>query len=152
MFVFGSVFTWDLGTFRKTRFRLEPEGNWVFTARAFGKTPIRTFGKLGRGPDGELVLRHRPWLVLPKRELALPPGKYAVGRGLFYSEVIRLEDDASSSTTLTLPPCYRSHEHELSSIYMLAGVHDTGVVRGVKGMWARIRVLLGSRPEPASTV
>lgn len=148
LFVFGTIFTWDLGTFRKTRFKVEPEANWVFTARALGQTPIRTYGKLTRGLEGELVLTYRPWLVLPRRTLVFPAGQYAVGRGLFYSEIItfRGEEDAA---ILTLAPCYRSHEGTLASLYMLGGVHDTGMVKGMKTLWNWLKELFGFRPEAA---
>jgi hypothetical protein len=149
LMVFGSVFTWDLVTFRKTRFKVEPESNWMFTARAMGKTPIRTYGKLSRGPQGELVLSYRPWLLLPRRTLPLPPGKYAVGRGLFYSEIIELDGD-STPPVMTLPPRFRSHEEELSSIYTLAGVHDVGAVKGFKAFWSWLKELFGFRPDPAT--
>jgi len=56
LMIFGSVFTWDLVTFRETRFKVEPDSNWMFTAREVNKTPIRTYGRLSRGPQGELVL------------------------------------------------------------------------------------------------
>ena len=146
LMVFGSVFTWDLVTFRTSRFKLDPESNWMFTAREIGKTPIRTYGKLSRGPQGELVLTYRSWLLLPRRTVALPPGKYAVGRGLFYSEVIELDGD-STPPVMTLPPRFRSHEEELSSIYMLAGVHDIGMVKGFKAFWSWLKELLGFRTE-----
>src|SRR5262249_12784718 len=48
LFVFGTVFTWDLITFRKTHFKPDPAVNWVFTGRKLGKTPIRTYGRLTR--------------------------------------------------------------------------------------------------------
>jgi hypothetical protein len=149
LMIFGSVFTWDLVTFRKTRFKVEPDSNWMFTARAMGKTPIRTYGKLSRSPRGELVLSYRPWLFLPRRTLALPPGKYALGRGLFYSEVIELDGD-STPPVMTLPPRYRSHEEELSSIYVLAGVQDIGVVKGFKAFWNWLKELFGFRAEAAT--
>ncbi len=134
LMVFGSVFTWDLVSFRKSRFKVELDSNWMFTAREVNKTPIRTYGKLSRGSEGELVLSYRPWLFLPRRTLTLPPGKYAVGRGLFYSEIIELDDD-STSPVMTLPPRFRSHEEELSSVHLLAGVQDIGVVKGLKAVW-----------------
>ena len=134
MMTFGAVFSWDIITFRKTRFQVEPESNWVFTARKLGKTPIRSYGKLTRGSKGELMLSYRPWLFLPRRSLTLPPGKYAVGRGLFYSEIIELDGDSTTSV-MTVPPRFRSHEEELSSIYMLGGVQDIGVVKGMKAVW-----------------
>jgi len=134
MMTFGAVFTWDIVTFRKSRFKVEPESNWMFTARAMGKTPIRTYGKLSRGPQGGLVLNYRPWLFLPRRTLTLPPGKYAVGKGIFYSEIIKLDGEETTAAT-TLPPRFRSHEEELSSIYTLAGVQDIGMVKGLKAVW-----------------
>jgi len=142
LFVFGTVFTWDLRTFRKTRFKVEPEANWVFTARAIGKTPLRTYGRLTRGPKGELVLRYRPWLILPRKSLTLPPGRYAVGRGLFYSEIIA-HDGKEEVPMLTLAPCYRTHEGELNSLYALDGVHDAGVVKGMKTLWNWVKEPFG---------
>ena len=49
LMIFGTVFTWDLVTFRKNRFKVEPDSNWMFTACEVNKTPIRTYGKLSRG-------------------------------------------------------------------------------------------------------
>ena len=134
LMTFGAVFTWDIVTFRSGRFQVQPDANAVFTAQKVGKASIRTYGKLTRGAQGELLLNYRPWLVLPRRSVALPAGKYAVGRGLFYSEIIRLEGD-ETSTALTLPPRFRSHEEELSSVYVLAGVQEMGVIRGLKAVW-----------------
>lgn len=134
MMTLGTVFTWDLISFRSSRFKVDATGNWVFTGREIDKTPIRTYGKLTRGPQGELTLTYRPWLFLPKRTLKLPAGQYAVGKGLFYSEIIKVEGE-ETTTTLTLPPRFRSHEEELSSIYMLGGVQDIGMVKGLKAVW-----------------
>jgi hypothetical protein len=134
MMMFGTIFTWDIITFRKNRFKVEPESNWVFTAREMDKAPIRTYGRLTRGPQGELQLSYRPWLFLPRHNLTLPAGNYAVGRGLFYSEIIWVDGD-STTTAMTLPPRYRSHEEEMSSIYLLGGVQDIGVVKGLKAIW-----------------
>lgn len=134
LMTFGAVFTWDIVTFRSGRFQVLPDVNSVFTAKKVGIAPIRTYGQLTRDSQGELLLSYRPWLVLPRRSVALPAGKYAVGRGLFYSEIIRL-DGKETSTTLTLPPRFRSHEEELSSVYALAGVEEVGVIKGLKAVW-----------------
>ena len=146
LMIFGTVFTWDLVTFRKNRFKVEPDSNWMFTAREMNKTPIRTYGKLSRGPQGELVLSYRPWLFLPRRTLTLPSGKYAVGCGLFYSEIIEPDND-STPPLMTLPPRFRSHEEELSSIYLLAGVQDIGMVKGFKAFWNWLKESFGFRAE-----
>lgn len=134
MMTFGTIFTWDLISFRSNRFKVDPAVNSVFTAREIDKTPIRTYGKLSRGPQGELILAYRPWLVLPKRTMTLPAGQYAVGKGMFYSEIIKIEGN-DSTTTITLPPRFRSHEAEVSSVYTLNGVQDIGVVKGLKAVW-----------------
>jgi hypothetical protein len=147
LMIFGSVFTWDMLTLRKTRFAVDPEKDRVFTAREIGKTPIRTYGRLSRGPEGQLILRYRPWLILPRRTLALPPGKYAVGRGLFYSEIIQV-DTEETLPALTLPPRYRTHEEQLSSFYRLAGVQDVGAVKGCKALWSWLKEVFGFQPEP----
>jgi hypothetical protein len=52
---------------------------------------------------------------------------------------------------MTLPPRYRSHEEELSSIYLLAGVQDIGAVKGFKAFWNWLKELFGFRPEEAAT-
>jgi len=145
LFVFGAIFTWDFGTFRSGRFTVSSDSNRVFTAKPFGQMPIRTYGRLTRGPQGELILSYRPWLFLPRQTETLPPGKYAVGRGLFYSELVLVETDAENSV-ITLPPRYRSHEEEFSSIYLLNGVRDIGVARGMKTVWRRIKELAGFSP------
>lgn len=134
MMTLGTVFTWDLISFRSSRFKVDATANWVFTGREIDKTPIRTYGKLTRGPQGEMTLTYRPWLFLPKRTVTLPAGQYAVGKGLFYSEIIKIEGQ-ETATTLTLPPRFRSHEEELSSVYMLGGVQDIGMVKGLKAVW-----------------
>lgn len=131
---FGAIFAWDVVTFRSGRFQVQPDGNAVFTAGKLGAAPIRTYGRLSRGANGELILSYRPWLVLPRRSVTLPAGKYAVGRGLFYSEIVRIEGEESTAA-LTLPPRFRSHEEEVSSVYLLAGVQDVGVVKGLKAVW-----------------
>jgi hypothetical protein len=79
-------------------------------------------------------LSYRPWHIRPRRTLTLPPGNYAVGRGLFYSEVIQI-DGEETTAAMSLPPRYRSHEEEFRSVYGLGGVQDIGFAKGVKAIW-----------------
>lgn len=137
LMIFGSVFTWDLLTFRSRRFTVEPEANWVFTARAIGQTPVRTYGKLSRGPQGELVVNYRPWLLLPRQKLALPAGRYAVGRGLLYPEIVQI--DGNAAAVLTMPPRCCGHEAQIRSLYALDGVRDVGLIKGLKAVWNWLR-------------
>lgn len=142
MFHFGSVHLWDFCTVRRRRFRPDPTANRLFLARKLGQVPVRTYGKLLREAPGDLVLKYRPWLVLPERTLPLPAGCYAVGRGLLYSEIVKVEGDAARSI-LTLPPRYRSHEEELARSYGLAGVRPAGL----RAAFRWVRDALGFRPK-----
>jgi len=101
---------------------------------------------LSRDEKGQLVLKFRPWLVLPARVLVLPEGKYAVGRGLLYSELLQVDDNYAKAM-LDLPPRYRTHEHELAAIYNLVEVQDVGVLKGSKAVWRWLKELLGFRVQ-----
>jgi hypothetical protein len=139
---FGLVFIWDFFTLRRKRFTPDKAANRMFLARKIDKVPARTYGPVSRDETGSLVLRYRPWLVLPLRTLTLPPGQYAIGRGLFYSQIVRVEDQALASAML-LPPRYRGHEEELVSIYALAGVRQAGLL----AVWRWVKDALGFRGQ-----
>jgi hypothetical protein len=137
------VFIWENCTRRSRRFSVEPSGNWMFLGRKISKVPIRTYGKFLRTEQGGFVFHYRPWFVLPGRTLELPPGIYAVGKGLVYSEIVRVEGGRSRPAML-LPPRYRSHEAELAAIYGLAGVRDTGL----RAAWGWLAEWLGFKSKP----
>ena len=143
---FGLAFIWDFVTFRRQRFIPDKTENKLFLGRTINKVPTRTYGKLRRDEQGHLVLRYRPWLVLPERTLILPEGRYAVGKGIFYSEILKLEGNAAK-TTLLLPPCYRLHEDELVKIYGFAGTRDVGI----RAAWKWLKELFGFKAK-AETV
>jgi hypothetical protein len=139
---FGLLFIWDLATQRRKHFAPDQNINRVFLARKFNKVPARSYGTLLRDEQGNLVLKYRPWLILPKRTLTLPPGKYAVAKGLLYSEIVRVEGDSLKSTIL-LPPRYRSHEEKLASVYGFTGIRDAGARAALR--WLMDLVGLKSR-------
>ena len=95
--------------------------------------------RLSRNEKGELVFKYHPWLVLPQRTLVLPAGNYEAGRGLFYSEILRVEGD-SARTVFLLPPHYRGHEEEIAKIYNFAGTRDVGL----RAAWAWFKSLFSS--------
>ena len=142
---FGVVFIWDFVTGRKHRFKPASTSNKVFLGRKINKVPIRTYGKLSRDDKGNLVLKYRPWLVLPEREMILPEGKYVAGKGVFFSEIQRL-DGEKAKTAVLLPPRYLGHEEELVGIYGLAGVRDIGL----RAVWAWFKGLLGMGEKVAA--
>ena len=123
---FGLMFIWDIVTLRSRRFQPDPAANRMLLARQIDRVPARTYGTLRRDEQGRLVLQYRPWLVLRKRTLTLPEGQYAIGMGLFYSQILNVEGRKLSAVML-LPPRYRGHEEKLVSIYGLTGVREAGL-------------------------
>jgi hypothetical protein len=141
---FGVVFIWDFFTGRKGRFKPDAKKNAMFLATKIQKVPARTYGKLSRNDQDELVLNYRPWLVLPPRTLVLPAGQYEAGRGVFYSEILRLDGD-SAKTMILLPPRYVGHEEEITRIYNLAGTRDVGL----RAAWAWFKSLFTGKTATA---
>jgi hypothetical protein len=114
----------------------------MFNSRAMGETPIRTYGKFYTDTSGKLTFEYRPWLVLPKRTLELPPGKYAVGRGLFYPEITRVDGD-EPKTYFILPPRYRGHEADLAKACNTMDIRDVGLLHGFKSIGRAMKSLFG---------
>jgi hypothetical protein len=141
---FGLVFVWTFFTGSRYRFKPDPKENKMFLGRKAEKVPTRTFGKLLRNDKGELIFHYRPWLVLPQRTLVLPPGNYEAGRGLFYSEIMRVDGD-SARTVFLLPPNYRGHEEEIARIYNFTGTRDVGI----RAAWAWFKNFFSRQPVPA---
>ena len=142
---FGAVFTWDLFTFRRNRFVPDPAVNKMFLGRQLDKVPARTYGRLSRDEQGRLVLKYRPWLVLPERTLLFPEGKYAVGKGAIFSEIQQLDGNVIHTATL-LPPRYHTHEEKLVPIYGLIGVRYIGL----RAAWRWLKESLGFKAQPAT--
>jgi hypothetical protein len=152
LMIFGSVFTWDFITRKRKRFTPAPNANWMFTARKIEKTPIRTYGRLIRGENNQFTFKYRPWLVLQERSQALPAGKYAVGRGLFYPEIMTV-DGEKVKALLTMPPRYKKHEEEVAQAYGITDVRDTGLLKGIKAIWRWFtRNLFGKESKEAAAV
>ncbi|HXI70740.1 MAG TPA: hypothetical protein VNN22_10340 [Verrucomicrobiae bacterium] len=143
---FGLSFIWDFVTLRSSRFKPDPTANKVFLGRKIDYVPARTYGKLSRDEKSGLILKYRPWLVLPERTLTLPAMKYAAGKGLFFSEILQVDGD-NAKIALLLPPRYRGHEYELVAIYGLTDVRDTGLLAA----WAWFKSMLGFKTKIPAT-
>lgn len=135
---FGIIFIWEFVTLRRKRFRPDAKANRLFLSRKINEVPARTYGKLYRDDRGSLIFDYHPWLVLPQRSLMLPEGKYEVGHGLFYSEILRVEG-GSTKTMILLPPRYRGHEQELVKIFSLAGLREVGL----RAAWTWLKGMFG---------
>jgi hypothetical protein len=142
---FGVVFIWDFFTGRKHRFQPDAKENKMFLARKLNKVPSRTYGKLARNEKDELVLNYRPWLILPQRSLVLPAGTYEAGRGIFYSEIVRVDTGDSTTSILLLPPRYLGHEEQVTKIYKFAGTRDVGL----RAAWAWFKSLFSGKVATA---
>jgi hypothetical protein len=137
---FGTVLLWDLLTFRRKRFMVEPTANKLFLSRKLNKAPVRSYGRLVKNEAGKLVLNYRPWLFLPQRSVELPEGKYEAGCGTFYSELLLIYGEDTRSICL-LPPRYLGHEAELVKAYGLAGTREVGL----RAMWTWLKGMFGFR-------
>lgn len=137
--IFGTIFSWDFLTFRKSRFRVAEKGeNLLFSSNTLTKlgVPMRTYGRLRHEPEnGKLVFRYRPWLVLPERSADVKLSAPAVGEGLFISSI---ED--GEETAFVLPPRYRGHEAEVVRAYAIeGGVRPVGLLKA----WGALKELFG---------
>ena len=141
---FGVAFIWDFVTGRRHRFRPDDKANKMFLGAKIQKVSTRTYGKLSRNEQGELIFNYRPWLLFPPRMLILPAGNYETGRGLFYSEIMRVEGD-SAKTVMLLPPRYRGHEEEITKLYQLGGTRDVGI----RAAWTWLKSLFGGKRAAA---
>jgi hypothetical protein len=139
---FGLAFICDFVTRRCIRFKPDPTVNKMFLGRKIDYVPARTYGRLSRDAQGNLVLKYRPWLVLAERTLTLPATQYAAGKGVFFSEVLQVDGD-NARVALLLPPRYRGHEYELVAIYGLTGVRDTGLLAA----WSWFKAVLGFKTK-----
>ena len=152
LLVLGSVFSWDFFTLRRHRFLPVANGNWMFASRAIEDMPVRSYGKLFSDLTGKRLFEYRPWLVLPKRTLDLPPGDYAVGQGLLYPEVMRV-DGEDSKTLFILPPRYKGHEADLAKACTISEIRDVGFRKGLKSIGRAMKCLFGvgqkQLPAPA---
>ena len=141
---FGWSFIWEFVTRAKKRFTPDAKANWLFLGRKTGKVPTRTYGTLFRNDKNELEFHYHPWLVLPKRSLILPAGNYETGRGIFYSEIMRVENN-TARTAFLLPPRYRGHEEEVARIYNFIGTRDIGL----RAAWAWFKSLFTGKTPAA---
>jgi hypothetical protein len=139
---FGMVYVWEFCTVRSNRFKPDATANKIFLWRKINKVPARTYGKLTRDEQGQLVLTYRPWLVFKQRTLVLPEGKYAVGKALCWQSLQLVNGDESQNMVL-LPPRYWGHEEEMVKIYNLTDVREAGLRRA----WKWTKELFTGKPQ-----
>ncbi|HEY0966143.1 MAG TPA: hypothetical protein VGD88_02035 [Opitutaceae bacterium] len=134
LFIYGSIFSWDFFTLRRSRYTVKPDENKVFAGGNLPEVPVRTYGRL-RQTDSAVVFTYKPWMVLPERSVTITDPTLFVGKGLFFSTVITGKD----ATYFILPPRYRGHEDELVKAYGWCGVQPAGLRKA----WSVLRELFG---------
>ncbi len=134
LFIYGSIFSWDFFTLRRSRYAVKPDENKVFAGGNLPEVPVRTYGRL-RQTDSAVVFTYKPWMVLPERSVTITDPTLFVGKGLFFSTVITSKD----ATYFILPPRYRGHEDELVKAYGWYGVQPAGLRKA----WSVLRELFG---------
>lgn len=147
MTTLGCVYVWDVIALRRTRTIPQAGKVWAFLSAELSKVPIRTYGKLVRDDAGRLIFEYRPWLFLAKKTLILPPGEYAIGKGLMSSFIVKTEGEIEHEV-MTLPPRYRTHEEAIVKAYDLVGMRDVGIVKGFREMWRWICGQSNGKSEP----
>jgi len=145
LMVFGSIFSWDFVTLRRTRCTPEGTEHRAFTAREIERTPIRSCGKLVKTAEGTLEFRYRPWLILPRRTVKLPVNHLAVGNGFMYPVMLR-EADGKETVLLNFPPRYCGNEAALAKCYDLP-LRDVGLYRGMKMAWRWLKELVSGKGQ-----
>ncbi len=133
--VFGTIFSWEFFTRRKSRFTPSRESNALFSASLLKKlgVPVRSYGRLSKTAQGDWLFSYRPWLIGSVKTVSVFPEQCELGRGLLFS-TIREKD----GTLFILPPRYRDHEEELVSLYAIpGGVRPAGVLKA----WSALRDL-----------
>ena len=142
---FGVVFIWDILTVRRHRFKPLATENKMFLSRKVEKAPARSYGRLSRDAQGNLVFKYRPWLVMAECTLTLPAAKYAIGKAVFYSDIHQVNVEKVKAFII-LPPRYRGHEEQLVQTYQLDGVHPAGL----RAAWQWLKSMFGGGAQVAT--
>lgn len=109
--VFGTVFAWDLLTFRREQG--VDDSILAFSSPSLS-LPSRTLGRLV-SRDGAPVFVYRRWLIGPSCALDLARGNRVLRGGVFYPSLLSVEG-AEKISMLAFPPRYRGSEKSIASI------------------------------------
>ena len=131
--VFGTLFASDtIIPWRARKFTTPTEAH-AFIARPLAGVPTRTYGRIGRSPDGTVCFSFRPWLILPRRTVQLPSGTLALSKGIYFPSLLHGSESADSCTRIILfLPRYRSHERAIADHFEISDIRDSTLSKGFK--------------------
>jgi len=145
LMVFGSIFSWDFATLRRTRCAPEGTEHRAFTARKIEQTPIRSCGKLVKTASGAFEFQYRPWAIFPKRVVKLPGDGLAIGNGFIFPVMLH-EAEGKETVLLDFPPRYSGNEAALAKCYGVP-LRDVGLYRGMKAAWRWLKEFVSGRGQ-----
>ncbi|MHC4886527.1 MAG: hypothetical protein ACYTGH_15735 [Planctomycetota bacterium] len=140
--VFGFLYSLDIVFRRRFRTTLSGEGLRAFSGAALSdRIPVRTLGRLVREDTGDLSFQYRPWLVLPRRALALEVDSKGVdvGLGLLNPYLVKPLDGDGFLVLFRFPPCYQGHEEGMAEMLGAGAVRDTSIFRGIRAFFRFLR-------------
>ena len=143
--VFGTVFGRDLlfGGGEGAEERLS-----AFAGSGLPGVPVRSYGRL-EGEPGAWRFTWRPWLVLPRRTVAIA-GQFALRRG-FLSPVLFQPGVVREPSLARFPPRFKGAEDRLAARLGATEIRDGRIVRGVKAAWAWVKALVRGDESGASS-
>ncbi|MEO8195647.1 MAG: hypothetical protein ABI689_02880 [Thermoanaerobaculia bacterium] len=146
--VYGSILSWEFLTGKDGSADPASAPLAAFSQRGLKGVKPRSFGRLeGNGAAG-WIFRYRPWLVLPRRSVPLPPGDMAVLRGALSPLLVR-HGALRPQTLMRFPPRFRTREAELAARMGAGEVLEGRIVRGFRAAWQWLKELVLGTPESA---
>lgn len=146
--VYGSVLSWEFLTGRDGSADPASAPLAAFSQRGLKGVKPRSYGRLEGDGAGAWIFRYRPWLVLPRRSVALPPGEMAVLKGALSPLLVR-HGALRPQTLMRFPPRFRTREAELAARLGAGEVLEGRIVRGFRAAWQWLKELVLGTPESA---
>lgn len=146
--VYGSVLSWEFLTGRDGSADPASAPLVAFSQRGLKGVKPRSFGRLEADGAGGWLFLYRPWLVLPRHSVQLPPGEMAVLKGALSPLLVR-HGALRPQTLMRLPPRFRGREVELAARMGAGEVLEGRIVRGFRAAWQWLKELVLGTPESA---
>lgn len=130
LIIFGVLCARDVMLMPQAGRHIRSDEPQAFLMRDVGAACARTFGRIKRDGSGKVVFVYRPWLILPKRAVALPPENMVVAAGaMFPSLLCQSSEQEPGRRVAVFLPRYRSYEHQVASHLSVPGVRTASLLR-----------------------
>ena len=143
--VFGMVITADSIFPWIGRKKADTSNPHAFVACRPLRVPSRTYGRLNY-VNGKHIFTYRPFLILPKKRVALPGGNRYIVRGVLMPSASDAMTSKASARIL-FPPRYRGKEEFLARGLMINEIRDCAIIRGWKAFKIWFSEAFGMKPH-----